>query len=140
MTREAPSQHWPERLDRSARARHEQLQLLSARSPGDRRCSRCHRRQGVLREDPTGGQPQSRNAARALLALGFDVLPSAANFIFVRHPQHDAGELAARLRQRGIIVRHFRLPRIEQYLRITVGSDEQCNLLLQALQELLARR
>jgi histidinol-phosphate aminotransferase len=84
---------------------------------------------------------RSRETLReALLALGFDVLPSAANFIFVRHPQHDAGELAARLRQRGIIVRHFRLPRIEQYLRITVGSDEQCALLLQALQELLARR
>jgi histidinol-phosphate aminotransferase len=80
----------------------------------------------------------SRETLRnALLALGFDVLPSAANFIFVRHPRHDAGELAARLRQRGIIVRHFRLPRIEQYLRITIGSDEQCALLVQALQELV---
>ncbi|HRD86906.1 MAG: histidinol-phosphate transaminase [Candidatus Accumulibacter sp.] len=84
---------------------------------------------------------RSRETLReALLARGFDVLPSAANFIFVRHPQHDAGELAARLRQCGIIVRHFRLPRIEQYLRITVGSDEQCALLLQALQELFAQR
>ncbi len=84
---------------------------------------------------------RSREKLRsALLALGFSVLPSAANFIFVRHPQHDAGELAARLRQRGIIVRHFLLPRIEQYLRITIGSDTQCALLIQALQELLAKR
>ncbi|EXI66344.1 MAG: Histidinol-phosphate aminotransferase [Candidatus Accumulibacter adjunctus] len=82
---------------------------------------------------------RSREALReALLLLGFSVLPSAANFVFVRHPQHDAGELAARLRQRGIIVRHFPLPRIEQYLRITIGSDEQCAVLLQALRELLA--
>jgi histidinol-phosphate aminotransferase len=84
---------------------------------------------------------RSRETLReALLALGCSVLPSAANFILVRHPQHDAGAIAAELRQRGIIVRHFRLPRIEQYLRITIGSDEQCALLLQALQELLAER
>ena len=58
------------------------------------------------------------------LALGFDVLPSAANFVFARHPGH-AAALAAALRERGIIVRHFRQPRIEQFLRITVGTDEQ---------------
>ena len=63
--------------------------------------------------------------------------PSAANFVFVRHPQRDAGELAAALRQRSIIVRHFRLPRIEQFLRITVGTDEQCEALVSALREIL---
>lgn len=73
----------------------------------------------------------------ALLALGFAVLPSAANFLFARHPQHDAGALSAALRQRGIIVRHFRLPRIDQYLRITVGSNAQCETLLAALGEIL---
>ncbi|GHU33917.1 histidinol-phosphate aminotransferase [Betaproteobacteria bacterium] len=69
--------------------------------------------------------------------LGFDVLPSAANFIFVRHPQRDAAELAARLRERSIIVRHFKLPRIDQHLRITIGSDGQCDLLAAALKEIL---
>ena len=69
--------------------------------------------------------------------LGFDTLPSAANFIFTRHPQHDAATLAAALRERSIIVRHFRLPRIEQYLRITIGTDEQCMTLLAALREIL---
>ncbi len=72
-----------------------------------------------------------------LRALGFEVLPSAANFVFARHPAHDAGKLAAALRSRSIIVRHFRQPRIEQFLRITVGTDAQCGLLLAALREIL---
>jgi len=70
--------------------------------------------------------------------LGFEVLPSAANFIFARHPQRDGAELAQALRTRGIIVRHFKLPRIDQFLRITVGTDAQCAGLTQALAEILA--
>ncbi|MDP1613900.1 MAG: histidinol-phosphate transaminase [Sulfuritalea sp.] len=73
-----------------------------------------------------------------LTALGFDVLPSAANFIFARHPQHDAEKSALALRRRSIIVRHFKLPRIEQFLRITVGTDEQCAALVKALKEVLS--
>ena len=81
---------------------------------------------------------KSREAlVRDLAALGFEVLPSAANFIFARHPRRDAGELAAALRSRSIIVRHFRLPRIEQFLRITVGTDAQCRALTDALREIL---
>ena len=70
-------------------------------------------------------------------ALGFEVLPSAANFIFARHPQHDGATLMQALRDRNIIVRHFKLPRINQYLRITIGTDEQCARLVQALKEIL---
>ncbi len=73
-----------------------------------------------------------------LRGLGFEVLPSGANFILARHPQHDAAALAARLRERSIIVRHFKLPRIEQFLRITVGTDAQCAVLVQALREIAA--
>lgn len=73
-----------------------------------------------------------------LASLGFEVLPSAANFVFARHPARDAGELAAELRTRSIIVRHFRQPRIEQFLRITIGTDEQCGILVAALREILA--
>jgi histidinol-phosphate aminotransferase len=72
-----------------------------------------------------------------LEALGFEVLPSAANFVFVRHPRHDAEKSALALRQRGIIVRHFKAARIEQFLRITVGTDEQCAALVSALREIL---
>lgn len=71
-------------------------------------------------------------------SLGFEVLPSAANFIFARHPQHDAATLAAALRQRAIIVRHFKQARIEQFLRITIGTDAQCATLVQALTDILA--
>ena len=73
-----------------------------------------------------------------LEGLGFQVLPSAANFIFARHPQQDALALAQALRQRSIIVRHFRLPRIEQHLRITIGTDRECAALVDALRAILA--
>lgn len=68
-----------------------------------------------------------------LVALGFEVLPSQANFVFARHPGRSGAQLATGLRDRGVIVRHFRKPRIEDYLRITVGTDEQCDRLLAAL-------
>src|SRR5574343_1497962 len=80
---------------------------------------------------------KNRDALIADMAkLGFETLPSAANFIFARHPKHDAPTLAVALRERSIIVRHFKLPRIEQYLRITIGTDEQCLALLAALREI----
>ncbi|HKS14368.1 MAG TPA: histidinol-phosphate transaminase [Pseudomonas sp.] len=76
----------------------------------------------------------SREAlVKELTARGFDVLPSAANFIFARHPHHDAGELAARLREQGVIVRHFKQARIAQFLRITIGTPEMNQALLDAL-------
>lgn len=75
--------------------------------------------------------------AGELASLGFEVLPSAANFLFVRHPQHDAATLSAGLRERRILVRHFRAPRIDQFLRITVGTNPQCDALVEALQELV---
>ncbi|MFC3531751.1 histidinol-phosphate transaminase [Vogesella facilis] len=81
----------------------------------------------------------SREALVAgLAALGFAVLPSAANFVFARHPAHDAARLAACLRQRNIIVRHFQQPRIEQFLRISIGTAAECQLLLSALADILA--
>lgn len=74
---------------------------------------------------------------RALAGLGFEVLPSAANFVLARHPRRDAAELAGGLREHRVIVRHFRQPRIEQHLRITVGTPEQNQQLLTALGVLL---
>ena len=70
--------------------------------------------------------------------LGFDVLPSAANFVFAAHPQHAGAMLAQALRERAILVRHFPLPRIDNHLRITVGTDEQCAQLVSALREITA--
>ena len=71
--------------------------------------------------------------------LGFTVLPSGANFVFARHATRDGAELAAALRERSIIVRHFKKPaRIAPFLRITVGTDEQCAALVAALADILA--
>ncbi|MCQ4346070.1 histidinol-phosphate transaminase [Pseudomonas stutzeri] len=69
--------------------------------------------------------------------MGFEVLPSAANFVFARHPRHDAATLAAGLREQGVIVRHFRQERISQFLRITIGTAEQNMALQEALLPLL---
>ena len=68
-----------------------------------------------------------------LESMGFKVLPSKANFIFVSLPSKDAGELAAQLREQGIIVRYFNKPRINQFLRITIGTDEQNQRLVDSL-------
>ncbi len=70
--------------------------------------------------------------------LGFVVLPSAANFVFARHPRLDAAVLAAALRERRVLVRHFRRPRIAQFLRITIGNPEQNTALLAALRQILS--
>jgi histidinol-phosphate aminotransferase len=67
---------------------------------------------------------------------GFEVLPSAANFIFARHPKHDAAGLAAKVREQGVIVRHFKQERIAQFLRITIGTPEQNQALVDALGDL----
>ncbi|AZF19755.1 Histidinol-phosphate aminotransferase [Pseudomonas sp. R4-35-07] len=71
-----------------------------------------------------------------LQAKGFEVLPSAANFIFARHPRHDAAGLAAKLREQGVIVRHFKQERIAQFLRISIGTPEQNQALIDGLGEL----
>ena len=68
-----------------------------------------------------------------LTALGFKILPSKANFIFATHPQHQAAQLAQQLREQGIIVRYFNNPRIDQFLRITIGTDEQNQRLVDTL-------
>jgi histidinol-phosphate aminotransferase len=77
---------------------------------------------------------------RGLVRLGFEVLPSSANFVFARHPAHEGAALAAALRQWAVIVRHFPSPRISDYLRITVGADGQIDRLLSALSDILGSK
>jgi histidinol-phosphate aminotransferase len=72
-----------------------------------------------------------------LNALGFNVLPSSANFVFVTHPENDAALLSAGLRKQGVIVRHFNKDRIDQYLRITVGTSEENQQLLAIMDTLV---
>ncbi|RBA33923.1 MULTISPECIES: histidinol-phosphate transaminase [Acinetobacter] len=73
-----------------------------------------------------------------LTELGFNVLPSKANFIFATHSLHDAAQLAEKLREQGIIVRYFNKPRINQFLRITIGTDEQNQRLVDTLKMLIS--
>lgn len=70
--------------------------------------------------------------------LGFDVLPSGANFVFAQHPKHSGSDLAQALRDRAVVVRHFNKPRIDNFLRITVGTPDQHAALIDALSEILA--
>ena len=72
-----------------------------------------------------------------LLALDFSVLPSAANFIFARHSQWAGEKLAQALRERAVLVRHFKGARTDDYLRITVGSEAQNQALLDSLKAIL---
>ncbi len=68
--------------------------------------------------------------AAGLRRLGLEVLPSATNFVFARHPGTPGAALAAALRARKVLVRHFKAPRIEDFLRISVGTDRECDALL----------
>ena len=72
----------------------------------------------------------------ALEGLGFEVLPSKANFIFARHKDQPGEVLAKSLREQGIIVRHFNKPRISEFLRITIGTVEQNDALIAGLESL----
>lgn len=67
---------------------------------------------------------------------GFEVLPSSANFLFARHPERSALTTFNGLREQGVIVRHFNTPPIDQFLRISVGSHDDCLALLEALDSL----
>lgn len=78
------------------------------------------------------------NLAEQLGELDFKVLPSAANFLFVRPPKIAAGVLADELKKRKILVRHFKMARIENYLRISVGTPQECQALVDACFEILS--
>jgi len=76
---------------------------------------------------------------RELVGIGFVVLPSCANFVFARHPQRAGPALAAALRERGVLVRHFDKPRTAPYLRITVGTADDTRRLIAAARDILGR-
>ncbi len=75
--------------------------------------------------------------AAELQKMGFEMTPSSANFIFAKHPRVDGKVIYEKLREKNILVRHFDQPRICQYNRITVGTPEQMEILMQSLKEIL---
>ena len=77
------------------------------------------------------------NTAAKLKELGFVLTASKSNFLFAKHPKADGEVLYRKLKERGVLVRHFNKPRISDYVRITVGSAEQMQVLLTQLSEIL---
>ncbi len=75
--------------------------------------------------------------AKDLAGLGFEVLPSKANFLFARHPALPGKTLYQELKKRGILVRHFDWPRIDAFNRITIGTPEQMEQLLETIAAML---
>jgi len=74
---------------------------------------------------------------KELRKLGFTMPDSMANFIFVSHPKVNAEEIFLALRERGILVRYFKKPRISNYLRISIGTDEEMEILINNLKEII---
>jgi histidinol-phosphate aminotransferase len=74
-----------------------------------------------------------------LQARGFEVLPSKTNFVFAKHEDVSGETVYAELKARGVLVRHFKSERIRDYARITIGSREQMEALMRALDEILAQ-
>src|SRR6201998_1588256 len=75
--------------------------------------------------------------ARGLAELGFEVRPSVANFVFARHHRRSGAQLAAGLRDHGVLVRHFQKARTADFLRITVGTEDQCGRVIAAARDLI---
>lgn len=72
-----------------------------------------------------------------LIRLGFNVIPSKANFIFATHSIYPANELFTRLREKSVLVRYFNKDRINNYLRITIGSEEEMDLFVEKVEEII---
>ena len=68
---------------------------------------------------------------------GFTGPDSATNFLFVTPSRMPCKQIFARLRQKGVLIRYFSAPRLSDYLRITIGTDEQMDAMLKALDEIL---
>jgi histidinol-phosphate aminotransferase len=75
---------------------------------------------------------------KELLTLDFEVIPSMANFVFIRHKTRTAGSIFSALRQEGVFVRYFKVPRIDNHLRVTIGTDDEMVELLKRLRFILS--
>jgi histidinol-phosphate aminotransferase len=76
----------------------------------------------------------------SLRNMDFKVVDSSANFIFICHPSFHAETLFMKLKDRGILVRYFNKPRIGNYLRVTIGSNEEMDCLLHALEDIILKQ
>ena len=75
-----------------------------------------------------------------LKGLGFEMTDSMANFLFARHPEISGEELYLKLKERGILIRHFTIPKISDYNRITIGTKDQMDCLIRTIKEILEEK
>ena len=80
------------------------------------------------------------NLVQKLTEIGFEILPSEANFILAKHPEISGEEIYLKLKERGILVRHFRDERISEFNRITIGTEKQMEALIKKLKEITEER
>jgi len=79
-----------------------------------------------------------KRTEKELNKLGFDVIPSSANFVFAKPPEsYNAEALYLQLKEKNILIRYFNAPRVDGYLRITIGTDEEMDALFEALNQLI---
>lgn len=78
------------------------------------------------------------NTIKKLKMLGFHVIESKANFVFITHPSKPAQHLFNELKQKGILVRYFNQPRIDNYLRVSIGTDEEMDTFISELTQIIA--
>jgi histidinol-phosphate aminotransferase len=91
-------------------------------------------------KEMTGKIIRTREHAKEVLGeMGFTFPDSKANFLFITHPEYSAKELFEALKQEDIYVRYFSLPRIDNYLRVTIGTDEQMEVLYDFLRRYMNR-
>lgn len=76
----------------------------------------------------------------SLKSMGFKVIDSKANFIFISHPEVGALALFQKLRENGVLVRHFNKPRISNYLRVSIGSEEDMDIFLDVVEKILSQK
>ncbi|MFH0753373.1 MAG: aminotransferase class I/II-fold pyridoxal phosphate-dependent enzyme, partial [Candidatus Omnitrophota bacterium] len=74
--------------------------------------------------------------SKELVASGFIVIPSQANFVFISHPRIPAREMFVSLREKGVLVRYFNNPRTDNFLRVSIGSDEEMDAFLSVLKRI----
>ena len=78
-----------------------------------------------------------RRTAERLKAMGFTGPESSTNFLFIKHPEIDGKELYLKLKERGVLVRHFDKERIAAYNRVTIGTDEQMETFITTVSAIL---
>ena len=100
----------------------------------------CLKNDGYNMENCRVIQKNRERCVKQLKELGFEMTDSSANFIFVRHPEIDGEELYLRLKERGILIRHFSLEKISDYNRITIGTEDQMDRLVETIKDILKEK